>query len=140
MKKKKAAKKPSKKAGKKKKTAKKKKTTTGKPVALTITDGVVSKESARASKSKGDRVVWHSNDNKKYTLTFNMPPTPDNNPWPFIPNRASATIEVPAGGDAGPFTIRGNAVEGGIGNGYGYSVTPPPNDPTKPIPEIVPDP
>jgi hypothetical protein len=142
-KKKSAAKKTAKKAGRKKAARLgSRRIRARKNIPLSIKNGVVSQPHQKLKKNRPtnspDKVQWRSLD-VRYTLTFDTPPNPDPNPWPFIenPDIPPAAIQVPAHGSSGWFTIRPDAVEGGVGNGYGYTVDP--ADPGKPTPEVVPE-
>ena len=118
---------------------------TGKKPDIKIFRSKVSDEHAHALKMV-DKVYWESLD-IEYKLTFDTAPYDDEDPWPFN-EKADAgkyTIVVPAkgapGNPRGPFTVRKDAkrkLENGEWIGYGYKVVPP--DPTRPVPEIIPDP
>lgn len=118
---------------------------TGKKPDLKILKSLVSDPHAHAEKMV-DKVYWESLD-IAYKLIFDTAPYEDEDPWPFNEKAdvGKATIEVPPkgaqGNPRGPFTVRNNArkkLVNGKWVGYGYKVDPP--HPTRPVPEIIPDP
>jgi hypothetical protein len=108
---------------------------------VTVAGPKVSTEHAHAK--KGQTIGFQATD-ASYDLIFNAPTAPDTNPWPFVEkpdamDGSAAVLKLDAGAAKRTFTLRPDALSGGDGNGYGYTVVLR-SEGKKPTPEVVPDP